>query len=147
MTMRAAILLTLTFAVLPASSPLHATEQPSSQLPTEAKAQVDDFFLFLKKNQPEEAIDNILRSSPLWSNRIGVKEQLLAQVEAGLKIYGPVKTIEMMSSESKGTMLVRQYWFAQHDNMVTRWEFDFVRTANGWQIGYFGFNDQLTTWF
>ncbi|BAV65998.1 hypothetical protein [Sphingobium cloacae] len=134
-------------ALLLALSPMPAHAAACSSLPAEAGAQVDGFFAKLKADRAEAALDGILQTSPLWNNRAGAKEQLLAQMQAALKVYGAVTGVECVSEDSQGTMIVRQYWLAQHKDMVTRWEFDFMRAANGWQIGYFGFSDQLPTWF
>lgn len=139
--------LSLCAALFLAFSHMPAKAADCSSLPVEARGQVDRFFAKLKAEQAEAALDDILQSSPLWNNRVGAKEQLLAQMQAALKIYGAVTSVECVSEDVKGTMVVRQYWLAQHKNMVTRWEFDFMRAASGWQIGYFGFSDQLPTWF
>lgn len=130
-----------------AASAAGGADTKSTSAASVDRSQIDAFFTLLKQNHIGEAVDGVMKSSPLWGNKVGAKEQLVAQIDAAIKIYGPVATVELLSTESKGTMLVRQFWLAQHANMVTRWEFDLVRTANGWQIGYFGFTDQVTNWF
>ncbi len=120
---------------------------PDITAPAEVNKQIETFFSLIESSQAEKALDGIIASSPLWANKTGVKEQLLAQVQAAEKIYGPISGHELASMDSQGTMLLRQYWFAQHRDMVTRWEFDFVRSAKGWTIAYFGFTDQAPNWF
>jgi hypothetical protein len=88
-----------------------------------------------------------MSSSPLWSKHPGFSEQMVGQIDAAVQAYGPVVAYEKVSSTSLGTMAVREYYLVQHRDMVTRWEFDLVRTSTGWNIGYFGFTDQPNTWF
>ncbi len=109
--------------------------------------QVESFLETLKAGKGSEAVQTLLSSSPLWSQRIGTGEQMVGQIDAAIKAYGPVISYEKISSTPLGTMAVREFYLVQHRDMVTRWEFHLLRTSKGWSIGYFGFTDQPTGWF
>lgn len=144
--------ISLMIATLALASPLIArtparAETQAEAGPPEADRQVTAFFDLIKAGKPDQAVGDLIASSPLWSSRTGIKEQMLAQVNASIQIYGPMLSYERTSTEHLGTMVVRQIYFAQHRDMVTRWEFDFVHTGAGWKVGYFGFTDQVQNWF
>jgi hypothetical protein len=88
-----------------------------------------------------------MATSRLWSQKTGARDQMLGQVDTALKIYGPVSGYERIDTRPLGTMVVREYYLVQHRDMVTRWEFDLMKTTSGWSIGYFGFTDKTTDWF
>lgn len=147
--MRGAGLVLAFLLALPVASPAMASATATSEVPLPAEAQklADQFLSQLKAGKAEQAVDGVMASSALWSNRTGVKEQMMAQIDAANKIYGPVSAYEKVSTEWVGTMLVRQYYLVQHKEMLTRWELDFTRTSEGWKIGYFGFTDDIRSWF
>lgn len=147
--MRATFLAIVLGTTIPVALPAMAIAQTASmaKVPPEAEGQADQFLMLLKNGKAEEAVTTVIASSSLWSNRTGVKEQMLAQVDAANKIYGPVSAYEKVSTEWVGTMLIRQYYLVQHKNMVTRWEFDFTKTTDGWKVGYFGFTDNVQSLF
>lgn len=109
--------------------------------------QVQSFLATLKAGKGDEAVKALLSSSPLWIQRPGVSEQMVGQIDAAIKAYGPVMSYEKLPSTKLGTMAVREYYLIQHRDMVTRWEFYLVRTSTGWAVGYFGFTDQPNGWF
>lgn len=112
-----------------------------------ADKQVQAFLSSLKAGKGNEAVAALMASSPLWAKHPGFSEQMVGQVDAAVKAYGPVTGYEKLSSTPLGTMAIREYFFVQHRDMVTRWEFDLVHTASGWSVGYFGFTDQPNGWF
>jgi hypothetical protein len=138
----------IALAILAISTPSLATAGAATQ--SEAKQgdeQVQSFLATLKAGKGNEAVITLLSSSPLWAQRPGASEQMAGQIDAAIKAYGPVVSYERLSSATLGTMVVREYYFVQHRDMVTRWEFDLVRTPRGWSVGYFGFTDQPNGWF
>lgn len=144
--MRSAVRIAL--AILATSSPALATAATVTQ--NQAKPgdeQVQSFLATLKAGKGNEAVTALLSSSPLWAQRPGSSEQMVGQIDAAVKAYGPVISYEKLSSSALGTMAIREYYLVQHRDMVTRWEFDLVRTARGWSVGYFGFTDQPNVWF
>lgn len=108
--------------------------------------QIDGFFQALKEGKNESAVNAVLDSSPLWADKTGTKEQMVAQVNTANKIYGPLASYECPLVYKTGTMLTRVYCLAQHKLIVTRWQFDFAKLPTGWAIVYFGFNDQANNW-
>lgn len=132
-----------TLALLATTTPAMA----ETASPPEIGKQIETFFSMLRKGDSANAVGGVIDSSPLWRARTGGKEQMVAQIDAAVKIYGPVVTYECLPSDELGTMILRQYCLAQHKDIVTRWEFDFMKASTGWTIGYFGFNDQIQSWF
>ncbi|WP_147454286.1 hypothetical protein [Sphingomonas sp. PP-F2F-G114-C0414] len=138
----------IALAILAVSTPSLATAGAVTQ--NEAKQgdeQVQSFLAALKAGKGNEAVMTLLSSSPLWAQRPGTSEQMVGQIDAAIKAYGPVISYEKLSSTTLGTMAVREFYFVQHRDMVTRWEFDLVKTPTGWSVGYFGFTDQPNGWF
>ncbi|MBN8818103.1 MAG: hypothetical protein J0I80_05215 [Sphingomonas sp.] len=108
--------------------------------------QISGFFDTLKQGDADGAIAAVMNSSPLWANRTGAKEQMVAQVEAATKIYGPLVSFDCLPTLHTGSLISRKYCFAQHQLMVVRWQFDFARLPTGWSVAYFGFTDQANNW-
>ncbi|WP_448502736.1 hypothetical protein [Sphingomonas sp.] len=130
------------------TTPPAATAVPAlPDEPAQVDEKVQSFLSTLKAGKGNEAVEALLSSSPLWDQRPGASEQMVGQIDAAIKAYGPVVSYEKLPSTTLGTMAVRQYYLVQHREMVTRWEFHLVRTARGWSVGYFGFSDQPTGWF
>jgi len=132
-------------ALAPAAADSAVTMQASAL--NQGEQQIRLFLDTLKAGKADAAIDGLLANSKLWSQKTGVREQMLAQINAATGIYGPITDYELADTQKLGTMVIRQYYLVQHRDMVTRWEFDLVRSGAGWTIGYFGFNDQPATWF
>lgn len=126
------------------ASALAATEA-SVTVPEEVSKQISDFFAIVKSGQNEAAIKAITGSSPLWE-RSGIKEQMTAQLDTATKIYGPMTEYECPVTYRTGTLFLRQYCFAQHQELILRWQFDFVRAGRGWSLSAFSFADQSTQW-
>ena len=122
---------------------------PGSAAPTSisAEAQVRGFLLNLQAGKATEAVDGLLGASTTPGQKPGERENLLTQINAAIQTYGPVISYEKARTDTLGTMVMRQFYLVQHRDMVVRWEFDYVRTQAGWQIDYFGFDDQPRTWF
>jgi hypothetical protein len=129
-----------------ASPGVAATERPQKAV-TKPDAQVDAFLKALVAGNGSAGVQALMSASPLWSKHPGSSEQLSGQIDAAMKAYGPVLSFEELSTAELGSMAKREYFLVQHRDMVTRWEFDLVRTPSGWNVAYLGFTDQPNTWF
>jgi len=131
----------LLLALAPVTAPVLAQTSPAP----EVEQPISAFFATVKQGKGELAIQNLLGSSPLWA-RTAVKEQMTAQLDTALKIYGPMTSYECPLTYRTGTMMIRQYCLAQHQELVLRWQFDFVKATKGWTLSYFAFADQSNLW-
>ena len=104
------------------------------------------FLQLLRAGKPEEALDSILESSPLYARKIGARETVLGQMKVAIEGYGPVTGYEHLGTQALGTMVRRERYLVQHRDWVVRWEFHLVFTAAGWRVGHFSFNDEVKTW-
>ena len=141
---------TMIFALagLALAGPLPVAAAPAVQKEaTAADGQVQLFLATLKAGKGGQAVEELMAASPLWAKHAGFSEQMTGQIDAAVKAYGPVISYERVSTTNVGTMATREYSLVQHRDMVTRWEFDLVRTPSGWNVGFFGFTDQPNTWF
>ena len=135
-------------AILVLTAPSVAIAGPSGEKEAALfDGQVQSFLSTLKAGKGGEAVQTLMASSPLWAKHPGFSEQMIGQIDAAIKAYGPVVSYEKISTTNVGTMAAREYFFVQHRDMITRWEFDLVRTPSGWSVGYFGFADQPNAWF
>jgi len=135
-------------ALLALAIPSTAMAEPAGKPATLSVAgPVDTFLASLKAGQAKQAVETLMSSSPLWSRHPEFSAQMIGQIDAATQSYGPVLAFEKVSSTNLGTMAVREYYLVQYRDMVTRWEFDLVRTGSGWNVGYFGFTDQPNAWF
>jgi hypothetical protein len=132
-------------AGLPATAPAQAADRP---IVREALAElpVVKFLESLKSSKLDGAVEQLLSNS-LWSGKTLEIQALKSQANTIIQAYGPVQGYDLVQSEKLGTSAMRQYYLVRHEKMVTRWEFDLVRTGNGWSCAYFGFDDQVKTWF
>ena len=125
---------------------------PANSTPTAIAANADldrpvaAFIDKLAAGRTREAVDGLMASSPLFAGKEAMRDTVLAQLDEALRTYGPVARYEVIEHKPVGSMFVRRRYFVQHKEMVTRWEFDFVRTERGWVIGYFGFDDSMKNW-
>jgi hypothetical protein len=143
-------MLKLTFvaaALLAYASPVYASAERTPKAGSAVDGQVQTFLKALVAGNGTAGVQTIMSASSLWSKHPGFSEQMSGQIDAAVKAYGPVISFEPLSSDDLGTMAKREYYLVQHRDMVTRWEFDLVRTPSGWNVAYLGFTDQPNTWF
>lgn len=134
--------------VMPAQgqqAPVASAAAPSSA--AAADAVVRGFLAKLLAGRNEEAADDLLASSTTPSQRPEERSTLLTQVTAAVTTYGPILSYERVRADTIGTMATRLFYLVQHRDMVVRWEFEVIRTGNGWKVDNFGFDDQPRTWF
>lgn len=137
---------TLAFAALATAGAADAAGSTENPIAAPASPDITRFFDTLKTGDASAAVTSVLETSPLWSNRTGVKEQMVAQIDAATKIYGGLAGYECVAALKTGNLIIRQYCYAQHQQMVLRWQFDLTKLPAGWSIAYFGFNDQANSW-
>jgi hypothetical protein len=108
--------------------------------------QANAIFDLLKAGKALEAIKSSLGKSPLMAGKEVEQQTLAAQMDAALRIYGPIKAFELAKEASYGTMVMKRFYVVQHEKALTRWEIDFVRLSAGWVVSYIGFEDQVRSW-
>jgi hypothetical protein len=136
----------LLLIAMPLASVANAST-PTASAPEAVDSQVRAFFDLLKAGKSTEAVEGLMKTSPIWSAKPGTREAILGQIDAATRAYGPITGYEKISTDATGTMAIRERYFVQHRDMVTRWEIDFLRTGSGWAMGYFGFADTPQNWF
>lgn len=129
-----------------ASATCASAERPQ-KVAVATDGEVQTFLKALVAGDGDAGIQTLMSASSLWSKHPGFSEQMSGQIDAAVKAYGPVVSYEPLSSTDLGTTAKREYYLVQHRDMVTRWEFDLVRTPHGWNVAYLGFSDQPNTWF
>jgi uncharacterized protein YdbL (DUF1318 family) len=108
-------------------------------------AQIRTFLAALLAGKIAEGVDGLLGASAAQKQE--ERNNLVSQINAAVTTYGPIIAFEKVRTDTLGSMALREYYFVQHRDMVVRWEFDMVRTGVGWEIDYFGFDDQPKSWF
>lgn len=144
--MLARMMLGISLGVL-GGAPAWSQPAQAQAVPSASEEEARRFFALLQAGKSAEAVDTIMGSSPLYKQKIGLKEALLGQIDAALGAYGPLISFEKVREERLGTMVRRQLYLAQHRDMVVRWDFHLIRAGSGWLVGHFAFNDQVGTWF
>jgi hypothetical protein len=140
-------------ALLAAAQPLSsgsawaATDATTIVRNPEVDKDCDRFFSEVKAGQVDPALSALFATSPLWNGKVAERQAIGAQITAAQKIYGTMRAFELVQSSPLGTHALKRYYLVQYDNMVTRWELDFVHTGAGWAMAYIGFDDQVRTWF
>ena len=108
-------------------------------------AQIRTFLAALLAGKVAEGVDGLLGASAAQKQE--ERNNLVSQINAAVTTYGPIIAYEKVRTDTLGSMALREYYFVQHREMVVRWEFEMVRTGMGWEIDYFGFDDQPKSWF
>ena len=107
---------------------------------------VGDFFDLIKAGKSRDAVNQALANSPLMAGREADLQNLTAQIDNAVRIYGPILSVEKVSDVPLGTGYDKRYYLVRQGKMLTRWEFEFGRLKDGWAIVYFGMDDQVRTW-
>jgi hypothetical protein len=105
-----------------------------------------EFFDLLKAGKTLELYDVTLGRSPLMAGKEAERQALAGQIDAALRVYGPVTGFELARQTSYGSLFVKRFYVVQHEKLLTRWEINFTRLQSGWTVSYFGFEDQARTW-
>lgn len=133
----------VTLEFLPAAIPMAYAAAPDE---TAIDKQVGDFFDLLKSGKSIDAVNATLGRSPLMTGKEGEQQALASQIDGALRIYGPMTSYEKVTESRYGTMVLKRFYVAQHEKMLTRWELVFSRLKSGWVVTYLGFDDQFRTW-
>jgi hypothetical protein len=130
-------------------APMAAQAQavPAAAAASAADPLVDPFFDALKHGQVAQALAGLTKAAPLLGKRIADAGELPKQIQAALDGYGPVLAWERIETTPLGSLLRRDTWLVQHRDYVTRWRFVYARTASGWTLTSFVFDDQVPSWF
>jgi hypothetical protein len=115
------------------SLPSYAAAQivPAPAGDAKVSALIESFFTQLKAGRMDKASEAIYVNwnlAPAESQRT----ELLTQVSPAIRRFGAVRSWERAGSSVTGTLFERRIYLVQHDSMVTRWEFNFVRSGRGW---------------
>lgn len=136
-------------AMAASGAPMTAQAQavPAAAPVSAADPLVDPFFDALKRGQVAQALAGLTKAAPILGKRIADAGELPKQIRAALDGYGPVLAWERIDTAPLGTLLRRDTWLVQHRDYVTRWRFVYARTAAGWTLTSFVFDDQVPGWF
>lgn len=144
----AGLALTILFvSVAPAQGQTLPAASAAAPSAAAADALVRNFLTKLLAAKNEEAADDLLAVSTTPSQRPDERTNLLNQIAAAVTAYGPIMSYEKARSDTIGTMATRLFYLVQHRDMVVRWEFEVIRTGNGWKVDNFAFDDQPRSWF
>jgi hypothetical protein len=119
---------------------------PTYAADNEVDAICNKTMSLLQAGKVGEAFDASLGKSPLMVGQTTDRDSLVGQMEAGMKVFGPISSYELIKEQRIGTMAVRRFYFAQHSKMVSRWEIDLARTTSGWVVSYFGYDVKVQEW-
>ncbi len=141
----------LTLAVLCLALAMPAQAQNASPPVTVGQVDIDRLAKTLLDrllaNDAKGAVAVFGAQSSLMAGKQAELSQLEGQVQTSLTVYGPISAFELVEAKAYGSSAVRRRYVARHEKMVTRWELVFAQTTKGWQISYFGFEDQQRGWF
>jgi|GEM_PF-2550364 len=118
--------------------------------PADAKAVdalIDPVLAGLTKGKAGTAITTFFESNQ--SGTIGAAQinNLAAQVDNGLNLYGPVDHCALFKSDAKARMVVKRSYLCQHESYVTRWYFTLVKLPDGWSAASLFFDDKVDQLF
>lgn len=132
-------------AVAAAQTPstINISRESATEIDRLAKSVIDALIA----GDAKRAVDAFVAGSPLMAGKTIELGALQSQVQTAMTAYGKISTVELAKQQSLGASVVRRYYVARQDKLVTRWELVFVQTSSGWVIAYFGFDDQQRTWF
>lgn len=134
-------------AMAACSAPVASSAQAAPAAAPAADPIVDPFFDLLRRGQVPQALTTLTKGSPLLGKRIADAGELPKQIQGAIDVYGTVLTWERIDTKPLGTLLRRDTWLIQHRDYVTRWRFVYARTAAGWTLTSFVFDDQIPGWF
>ncbi|MDF7777263.1 hypothetical protein P1X14_18530 [Sphingomonas sp. AOB5] len=134
----------LAVCAVPAAAHAQPVSVPSSGL---SDAIVEPFFQALKQGDVALGLKRLTQDAPRLAARVAESDELPKQIEGAIRSYGAIQSWEQIETVPLGTMLRRDTWLVQHRDFVTRWRFIYVRTAAGWTLTSFVFDDQAPSWF
>ena len=123
----------LNWAVMPtialaATAPIATLSQASTTEIDRLSRSVTEALL---AGDSKAAVDAFAAKSPLMADKTIEIGALQSQTQTALTAYGKIATIELAKQQVFGTSVVRRYFLARHENMITRWELVFAHTGKG----------------
>lgn len=120
-----------------------SSDESYSQVPKEIKDKCEDFFNKNIKNDTESAYRNLLKDSPVNTNKENVNK-LTEETARAIKIYGEMKSFEHISNESVGNSTFKLKYLSLHRDIPLRWLFTFYKSpVLGWIVMNVKFDDQI----
>jgi hypothetical protein len=144
--MKALSLFVLSVAAI---SPAHAQTNPPAVSASDSAAiekLAKPILDALIKGDTKVAVDSFVAGSPLMAGKTTELTNLQAQFQNGLTLYGKISRFDLAQEDRYGQFVVRRYYVAAQANYLTRWEFVFGRSGEGWTVTYLGFDDQIRSW-
>lgn len=105
-----------------------------------------DFIAAMTAGNLDGVFDVTLGKSQLMAGRAAERSALVAQFKAGFDAYGPVAKVERYKEERLGSMLLRRYYLAQHEKLLTRWLIDYALLPTGWTVVTISYDDKVSSW-
>ena len=96
----------------------------------------------LKLGNPKAAINTFFGANPLVAEKKGEFTVLESQIGGAVSIYGKITTCELTETAKRGSLVEYRLYLCQHDHVVTRWRFLFVRGSTGWNGYNLSFDDK-----
>ncbi len=130
-------------ATIAIPAPAAAAEEEAVTPASLSEATIEE----LKLGKYKEAVDGFFSGMPLMSGKAQELALLVSQIEATMKIYGPIQQCNVLESERKAALIERRTYLCQHSEFVTYWQFDSMKLPQNWAGFNMVFNDQTTKLF
>ena len=138
--------------LLLASNPVFAQNKPIAATISQGDNQkidalVDPIFKKLSSGDTRGAVNGFLGESPLFGGRTTELENLTAQIDTSIRLYGPISNCEFSEFEDRSGLVQQRLYLCQHQNFLTRWHVTVGKATGGWIPVALSFNDQITSGF
>ena len=101
----------------------------------------------LEENNAQAAVDAFFAGSEMMAGKQQELSYLVTQIRGTLDIYGKISDCELVDSQSKGQLLLRNIYICQHEKFLTRWTLSVARTGKGWTGLNLSFDDKVEQLF
>lgn len=98
----------------------------------------------LKKGDAKQVIENLIAKAPLVSVSAAEKTNLINTLNTFLSSYGEVEGWELILAREASDRYVQQSYMVFQEKYALHFEMKFYRSANGWVLSGFKFNDALS---
>ncbi|MCG8588774.1 MAG: hypothetical protein MJE66_05740 [Proteobacteria bacterium] len=109
----------------------------------EPSAIIDAYLKGLVSGQTSAAFDALMGHSRIDELKPREVALVKGQIQQGISLYGQPSGYESVARKPYGSSVVRLIYVTKHSDLALVWNFYFYRTANGWQLLNFDFNDQF----
>lgn len=106
---------------------------------------IEPIFTSLKAGDAESAVQGFLGKSPLLAGRNAELQNLSAQIESAIRIYGPISDCVFSELEERGGVVQRRIYLCQHRDYLTRWKITVGKATSGWTPISMIFDDEVAT--